>query len=87
LLSLSSWTALLPYNWSITDYSYPLVIGCESVSKLSAMLVSAHPDVVAADDNVAALGGILLNFPCLSWLGSKYVIDTCSLYYRVYRLG
>jgi len=35
------------------------------VSELSAMLVSPRPDIVTADDNIAALGGILLNFPCL----------------------
>jgi len=39
------------------------MISCESVSKLSAMLVSPHPDIIAADDDIAALGGILLNFP------------------------
>jgi len=71
----------------MTNYSYLLVIGCELASKLSAMLVSARLDVVAADNNIAALGGILLIFPCLLWLGSKYVTDTCSLYYRVYKLG
>jgi len=49
----------------MTNYSCPLVIGCESVSKLLAMLVSAYPDIVAADNNIAALGGILLNFSCL----------------------
>jgi len=47
------------------NYSCPLVIGCESVSKFLAMLVSPCLDVVAADDDIAALGGILLNFPCL----------------------
>jgi len=49
----------------MTDYSCPLVIGCESVSKLLAMLVSPHPDIIAADDDVATLGGILLIFLCL----------------------
>jgi len=49
----------------MTNCSCPLVIGCELISKLSAMLVLAHPDIVAADNNIAALGGILLNFPCL----------------------
>jgi len=29
------------------------------------MLVLPHPDIITADDNVTALGGILLNFPCL----------------------
>jgi len=51
------------------------------------MLVLPHLDIVAADNNITALGGILLNFPYLSWLGSEYVTDTCSLYYGVYRLG
>jgi len=37
----------------------------ESVSKLSAMLVSPRPDIIAANDNIVALGNILLNFPCL----------------------
>jgi len=46
----------------MTNCNYPLVIGYELASKLSAMLVSAHPDIVAADDNVTALGGILLIF-------------------------
>ena len=63
------------------------MIGYESVFKLSAMLVSPCPDIVTADDNVAALGGILLIFPCLLWLGSEYIINTYSLYYGVYRLG
>jgi len=49
----------------MTDCSCPFVIGCELVFKLLAMLVSPCPDVVAADDDVAALGGILSNFPCL----------------------
>jgi len=65
LLSLLSWTALLPCNWLMTNYSCPLVIGCELVSELLAMLVSPCPDVVAVDNDVAALGGILLSFPCL----------------------
>jgi len=51
------------------------------------MLVLPYPDIIATDDNVAALGSILSNFPCLLWLGSEYVTDTCSLYYGVYRLG
>jgi len=59
LLSLLSQTALLPCNWLITNYNYPLIISCESVSKLSAILVSLCPDIVATNDNVAALGGIL----------------------------
>jgi len=29
------------------------------------MLVSPCPDIIAADDNIAALGGILSTFPCL----------------------
>jgi len=41
------------------------VIGCELVSELLAMLVSPCPDIVAANDDVAALGGILSIFPCL----------------------
>jgi len=41
------------------------MISCESVFKLSAILVSPYLDIIAADDNVAALGGILLNFLCL----------------------
>jgi len=49
----------------MTNYSCPLVIGYELVSKLLAMLVSACLDIVAADDDIAALGGILLNFLCL----------------------
>jgi len=49
----------------MTNYSCPLVIGYESVSKLSAILVSPYLDIVAADDNVTALGNILLNFLCL----------------------
>jgi len=65
LLSLSSQTALLPYNWLITNYNCPLVIGYESISKLLAMLVSPYPDIITANDDVAALGSILLIFPCL----------------------
>jgi len=49
----------------MTDYNCPLVIGCKSVSKLLAMLVSLCLDIIAADDNITALGGILSNFPCL----------------------
>jgi len=41
------------------------VIGCELASKLSAMLVSPRPDVIAADNDIAALGSILSNFLCL----------------------
>jgi len=41
------------------------VIGCESVSKLSAMLVSFYLDIVATDDDVAALGGIFVELPVL----------------------
>jgi len=49
----------------MTNYSCPLVIGYESVSELSAMLVLPCLDVVAADNDVAALNSILLNFLCL----------------------
>jgi len=63
------------------------MIGYESASKLSAMLVSARLDIVAADDDIATLGSILSNFPCLLWLGSEYITNTCSLYYRVCGLG
>jgi len=49
----------------MTNYNYPLVIGCELIFELLAMLVSARPDIIAADDNVAALGSILLSFLCL----------------------
>jgi len=51
------------------------------------MLVSPYLDIIAANDNITALGGILLNFPCLLWLGSNYITDTYSLYYGVYKLG
>jgi len=37
----------------------------KSVSKLLAMLVSPRPDIIAVDDDITALGGILLNFLCL----------------------
>jgi len=36
------------------------VISYKSASKLLAMLVSPRPDIIAADNDVAALGGILL---------------------------
>ena len=49
----------------MTNYSYPLVISCELISKLLAILVLPYLDVIAADDNIAALGSILSNFPCL----------------------
>ena len=49
----------------MTNYSCPLMIGCELASKLLAMLVSPYPDVVTADNNITALGSILLIFPCL----------------------
>jgi len=49
----------------MTDCSCFLVIGYKLVSKLLAILVSLCPDIVAADNNIAALGGILLIFPCL----------------------
>ena len=49
----------------MTNYSCPLIIGCESVSKLSAILVSPYLDIIAIDNNIAALGNILLNFPYL----------------------
>jgi len=51
------------------------------------MLVSPYPDIIAANDNITALGSILSNFPCLLWLSSKYITDTYSLYYKVYGLG
>jgi len=41
------------------------MIGYKSVSKFSAILVSFYPDVVTTDDDIAALGSILSNFPCL----------------------
>jgi len=41
------------------------VIGYESVSELLAMLMSPYLDIVAADDNITTLGGILLIFLCL----------------------
>jgi len=41
------------------------VISYELASKLSAMLVSPYLDIIAADDNIAALGSILSNFPYL----------------------
>jgi len=49
----------------MTNYNCPLVISYKSVSKLLAMLVSPYPDIIAADDDITTLGGILLNFPCL----------------------
>jgi len=49
----------------MTNYSCPLVIGCELAFKLSAMLVSPYPDIITADNNIATLGGILLIFPYL----------------------
>jgi len=49
----------------MTNYSCPFVIGYELVFKLSAMLVSLCPDIVATDNDITALGSILLNFPCL----------------------
>ena len=86
MLSLLSWTVLSPYSWLSTNYSWPLVTTCELVSELSAMLVSPRLDIVA-DDDITALGSILLNFPCLLWLGSEYIMDIYSLYFGVYRLG
>jgi len=41
------------------------MIGYKSASELSAMLMSPRPDVVATDDNIATLGGILLISLCL----------------------
>jgi len=38
------------------------MINCELASELLAMLVLPYPDIIAADDNVTALGGILSNF-------------------------
>jgi len=49
----------------MTTYNYPLMINIKLVSKLSAILVSPPYNIVAANDNIAALGGILLIFPCL----------------------
>jgi len=49
----------------MTNYSCPLVIGCELISKLLAMLVSLYPDIIAANDDIAALGGILSISLCL----------------------
>ena len=49
----------------MTNYNYPLIIGCESASKLLAILVSPRPDIIAADNNITALNNILLNFPYL----------------------
>jgi len=49
----------------MTDCSCFLVIGCELASELLAMLVSPYLDIVAADNDIAVLGGILSNFPCL----------------------
>jgi len=46
----------------MTIYSYPFVINIKSMSKLSAMLVSPPYNIVAANDNTAALGGILLTY-------------------------
>jgi len=65
LLSLLSQTVLLPCNWSITNYNCPLVISYKSASELSAILVLPCLDIITANNNVTALGGILLNFPCL----------------------
>jgi len=65
LLSLLSQTTLLLCNWSMTNYSCPLMIGCKSAFKLLAMLVSPYLDIVATNNNITALGGILLNFLCL----------------------
>jgi len=41
------------------------MIGCELVSKLLAILVLLCLDIITADNDIIALGGILLNFPCL----------------------
>jgi len=49
----------------MTNYSYPLIISCELVSELLAMLVSPYLDIIATNDNVITLSSILLNFPCL----------------------
>jgi len=49
----------------MTNCSCPLVISYELTSKLSAILVSPYPDVVAADNNITALGSILLISLCL----------------------
>jgi len=49
----------------MTNYSYPLVIGYKSVSKLLAILVLPYLDIIATDDDITTLGSILLNFLCL----------------------
>ena len=49
----------------MTNYNCPLIISYELVSKLSAMLVLPYPDIIATNDNITTLGGILSNFPCL----------------------
>jgi len=41
------------------------MIGCELIFKLLAMLVSAYLDIITANNDVTALGGILLKFLCL----------------------
>ena len=46
----------------MTNYSCPLIIGYKSVSKLLAILVSPYLDIIAANDNITALGSILSNF-------------------------
>jgi len=65
LFSLLSQTALSPYSWSITIYNYPLIINIKSTSKLSAILVSPFYNIVAANNNTATLGSILLTYSCL----------------------
>jgi len=49
----------------MTNYSCPLIISYKSASELLAMLVSPHPDIIAANDDITALSGILSDFPCL----------------------
>jgi len=39
------------------------VIGCELISKLLAMLVLPYLDIVAANNDIAALGGIFIKLP------------------------
>jgi len=89
LSNFASQTTLSLCSWLITAYNWPLITTYKSVSKLSTILVSSHPDIVATDDDTAALSGIVLNLSCLLWLNSKYITDICSLYHGdiLIRLG
>jgi len=49
----------------MTNYSCLLVISYKSVSKLLAILVLPYPDIIAINNNITALGSILLIFLCL----------------------